>query len=194
MPDRTLESSFELIRRAQQGDEEALNELIGRYLPRLRRWAAGRLPAHARELGDTHDVVQEAVIATFRNIGRFEDRGEGALHAYLRQAVLNRIRDEIRRVERRPRRGELDTAVVDDGLSPLEAAIGAQTVERYEQCLARLKETDRQALVARIELGCTYEEIAALVGKPTAGAARIAVARALEKLARCMASRDRSDP
>lgn len=188
-PTMTLESSFELIRRAQQGDEEALNRLLERYLPRLRRWASGRLPHHARELGDTNDVVQDAVIATFRNLRRFEDRGEGALHAYLRQAVMNRIRDEIRRVERRPRRNELDSAVPADGLSPLESAIGAQAVDRYEQALASLTHTERQAIVARIELGYTYEEVAQLVNKPTAGAARVAISRALTKVAHLMSKR-----
>jgi RNA polymerase sigma factor (sigma-70 family) len=190
----TLESSFELIRRAREGDNEALNTLLERYLPRLRRWASGRLPPHARELGDTHDLVQDAVIGTFRNLGRFEDRGEGALQAYLRQAVMNRIRDEIRRVERRPRRDELDAGVADQGISPLETAIGAQAIDRYERALASLTEIERQAVVARIELGYTYEEVATLVGKPTAGAARVAIARALMKLARLMANGNGTQP
>jgi RNA polymerase sigma-70 factor (ECF subfamily) len=115
-------------------------------------------------------------------------RGDGALQGYLRLSVINRINDEIRRVERRPQRDELDTGVVDTAASPLEAAIGAQAVERYEGALASLTEIERQMIVARIELGHTYEEIARLVGKPTADAARIAVARALAKLAHLMSS------
>ena len=183
-----LESSFELIQRAQRGDDDALNRLLERYHPRLRRWASGRLPAHARELGDTNDLVQEAIIGTFRRLDRFELRGEGALQAYLRQAVMNKIVDEVRRVERRPRRDELDTAAPDGRLSPLELAIGNQAIERYEKALASLTDTERQAVIARIELGHTYEEVAALVGKPTAGAARIAVSRALTKIAVLMAA------
>jgi hypothetical protein len=41
-------SSFELVLRARGGDQEALNDLCARYLPRLQRWAHGRLPASAR--------------------------------------------------------------------------------------------------------------------------------------------------
>ena len=37
---------------------------------------------------------------TLRNLKTFEYRHEGALQAYLRQAVMNRIRDEIRRNQR----------------------------------------------------------------------------------------------
>ena len=72
-----LDSSIELIHRAQREDEDALNRLLERYLPRLCRWASGRLPAHARDLRDTQDMVQEAVISTFRRIDRFELRGRG---------------------------------------------------------------------------------------------------------------------
>ena len=96
--------------------------------------------------------------------------------------------DEVRRAERRGRRDELDEAIPDGGRSPLELAIGQEAVERYEKALASLTETDRQAVIARIELGYTYEEVAAIVGKPTAGAARVAVSRALTKIAALMAA------
>ena len=69
--------------------------------PPLRRWASGRLPRWARDLSDTPDLVQETLFQTFRKINGFEHRGEGALQAYLRQAVMNRIRDEIRRLVER---------------------------------------------------------------------------------------------
>lgn len=180
------EASVELIRRAQTGDDEALGHLVSRYLPRLRRWASGRLPMHARDLGDTNDVVQDAVIKVFRNIGRFDDRGEGALLAYLRQAVLNRIRDEIRRTGRRPRLDPVDSAAIDGGASPLEFAVGAEAVDRYERALSQLTEVDRQLIVARLEFGHDYAAIAAITHRPTPGAARVGVSRALQKLARLM--------
>jgi RNA polymerase sigma factor (sigma-70 family) len=181
------EASVELIRRAQTGDADALGHLVNRYLPRLRRWAAGRLPVTARDLGDTNDVVQEAVIRTFRNLDRFEDRGEGALQAYLRQAVMNRIRDEIRRTGRRPRVEVLSSGAVDPSASPLDHAVGSEAVERYERALAQLSDADREVIIARLEFGHDYAAIAALVGKPSAGAARVALSRALRKLAALMA-------
>ena len=187
-PAMSLESSVELIRRAQDGDTEALDQLLTRYLPRLRRWASGRLPMQVRELADTNDLVQDALIGSIRQLRQFEDRGEGALQAYLRQAVKNRIVDEVRRVQRRPSRDPLDPALPDTGRSPLELAIGAEAVARYEAALAALTDTERQAVVARLELGYTYDEIAAIVNKPTGGAARVAITRAIAKLARLMAT------
>jgi RNA polymerase sigma-70 factor (ECF subfamily) len=181
-----LPSSLTLLQRAQAGDGEALDALIARYLPRLQRWARGRLPQWARDMADTQDLVQESLFQTFKRIERFEHRGEGSLQAYLRQAILNRIREEIRRAKRRPVRAELDSQAEGDVRSPLEQAIGQEALERYEQALARLRPEDRELIVARIELGYTNQEIAALLDKPTPNAARMATERAIVRLAKEM--------
>jgi RNA polymerase sigma-70 factor (ECF subfamily) len=177
------ETSMVLLERVRLGDKEALEALLRRYLPALRRWARGRLPRWARDLADTEDLVQETVLRSLRNLPTFEYRHEGALQAYLRQAVLNRIRDECRRVSRRPAIDDLDERVPDQGTSPLEAAIGSDAVARYEAALQRLAPEEREAIVARIEMGYSFAEIAVMVGKPSPDAARMAVSRALLHLA-----------
>jgi RNA polymerase sigma-70 factor (ECF subfamily) len=72
----------------------------------------------------------------------------------------------------------------DPAPSPLEHAIGREGIERYEAALQRLKPADREAIVARLELQQSYEEVAVALGKPTANAARVAVTRALARLLR----------
>jgi RNA polymerase sigma-70 factor (ECF subfamily) len=181
-----LRSSLTLLARAQAGDRVALEFLIARYRPRLQRWASGRLPRWARGLADTQDLVQETLFQTFQRIDRFDARGEGALYGYLRQAILNRIRDELRRARRRPVTAEIDARARDQGRSPLEEAIGREAIERYERALATLAPDDREAVVARVELGYTHQELADLLGKPTANAARMAVERAIVRLAEAM--------
>ena len=177
------ESSVELLERAQAGDSEALDRLLGRYLPRLRRWASGRLPPWARDLSDTEDLVQDTVVRTLRHIDGFQAQREGALQAYLRQAVMNRIRDEMRRANRRAPPRELVDDVQSPQASPLDQAIGREAAERYEAALAELRDEEREAIVARIELECSYEEMAVMLGKPTPNAARVAVRRAVVRLA-----------
>lgn len=180
------ESSLSLLERARAGDTQARDVLIARYLPRLQRWATGRMPHWVRDGVDTQDLVQDAVILTFRRIEGFEARGEGSLLAYLRQAVMNRIRDLHRRSARRPVASALDSATRDPAPSPLEQAVGREAVERYERALARLSDDDRQAIIARVEMDASNEEIAKLLGKPTPNAARMGVERALVRLAREM--------
>ena len=127
------------------------------------------------------------MIGTFKNFQGFEQRGEWALQAYLRRAVINRIRDELRRVEGQPLREEFPASAAVGEASPLEVAIGREMFGRYDSALGALDGVEREAVIARLELGCSYQEIAALVDKPSADAARMMVARALAKMARMMA-------
>lgn len=180
------ETSFELLALVRSGDTDALNRLIARHLPRLRQWARGRLPLWARDRGDTEDLVQETLIQTLRRLEQFEPRREGALQAYLRQAVLNRIHDALRRAHRRPTPVTLEESIEDEGTSPLEQAIGAEALARYDAALAALLPADREAIIGRIELGYDYDELAAVLGKPSVDAARMAVRRAMLKLAELM--------
>jgi RNA polymerase sigma factor (sigma-70 family) len=171
-----------LIDRARHGDRQALEQLFARHLKPLQRWASGRLPQWARDLADTDDLVQDTLLQTFKRIEQFEPRRVGALQAYLRQAVLNRMRDELRRKGRQPDATDLDNLEADRAESPLEQAIGRETVERYERALERLTPQEREAIIARIEMGYSYDELAEALGKPTADAARKAAQRALVRL------------
>jgi RNA polymerase sigma-70 factor (ECF subfamily) len=132
---------------------------------------------------DTDDLVQETVFRAVKRIESFEPRHEGALQAYLRQAIVNRIRDEVRRGTRMPPATEIDDNLTDHSASPLEEAIGREAVGRYEAALARLRPDEREAIVARIEMDCSYQEVAQALDKPSADAARMAVSRALLRLA-----------
>jgi RNA polymerase sigma-70 factor (ECF subfamily) len=178
-----LDSTFQLICRARAGDQDAIERLFARHLKPLQRWASGRLPRWARDLTDTDDLVQETLLQTFKRIEQFEPRRVGALQAYLRQAVLNRLRDELRRHARRPDQTDLDGLEDVTARSPLEEAIGRQGVEDYEEALGRLRPEEREAIIARIEIGYTYAELAEALGKPSAEAARKAARRALLRLA-----------
>ncbi len=175
-------TTLHLIGRVKQGDEQAMADLLARFLPRLRRWASGRLPGPVRDLADTSDLVQDVLLQSFQKIRGLELEREGGLQAYLRQAILNRIRDEFRKSKRRPEAVELESAQPGEGPSPLEAAIGRQALDRYEAALAEMRPVDREAIIARIELGFTYDEVADLLGKPTANAARMSVERAMVRL------------
>ncbi len=188
------ESTFSLINRARDGDEEALERLFARHLKPLQRWASGRLPKWARDVADTDDLVQDTLLKTFRRMESFEPRRVGALQAYLRTAVLNRLRDELRRQGRQPDSTSLDSIEVEAAESPLDAAIGRERVDAYEAALERLKPEEREAIIARVELGYSYEELAVMLDKPTTEAARKATQRALLRLAEEMKrGRERTD-
>ena len=163
----TAENTVELLRLAKAGNQQALDRLCQRCLPALRRWARGRVPPSARGGLDASDVVEDAVNSAMQRLEAFEAPHQGALQAYLRQAVVNRISDDLG----------------DEATSPLERTIGADNVARYETALQRLNTSDREAVIGRLELQYSYEELAIALDKPTPGAARDAVTRAMKRLA-----------
>jgi RNA polymerase sigma factor (sigma-70 family) len=188
LPDRPIgmTNTIELLERFKKGDQEAVTILVERSIPPLKRWARGRLPLWARSLAETQDLVQNAVLRALPHLKNFEAKHPGALQAYLRQAVNNHIRDEIRKVKVRPAATGMSDDQPDHGPSPLEQAIGQESLERYEAALKILRSVDREAIIARVELQQSYDEIAIALGKPTADAARMAVVRALRNLLQAM--------
>lgn len=184
--DPPADSTAALLQRVRDGDAAARERLVARHLPLLRSWAHRRLPPGARALADTDDLVQVTFLRALNHVGKFEPRHEGAFLAYLRQILLNAIRDEIRRAGRRGPSEELDEGVPDPRPSPLESALGREALERYDQAFAKLGAEQQEAVFMRVEMGFTYEQIAESLGKNSANTARMAVSRALARLALAM--------
>jgi RNA polymerase sigma-70 factor (ECF subfamily) len=177
------EATIELLNRVKGGDDTALERLLERCIPALRRWARGRLPRSARGMLETADLVQDAVMACLRRLDVFEVRHQGALQAYFRQAVMNRILDIVRQQRRRPDQADLPEHLLDARPSPLDQAIGSENAARYDAAIQRLRPADREAIIGRVELQYSYDELAIVLNKPTAAAARVAVTRAMRRLA-----------
>jgi RNA polymerase sigma-70 factor (ECF subfamily) len=175
-----------LLERVRSGDTAARERLVARYLPLLRRWAHGRLPASTRDLTDTDDLVQVTLLRVLKQIESFEYGGTGSFLAYLRSTVLNLLRNEIRRVARRGESKELDDAIAaDEAGSPIEQAIGRERLEMYEAALEAMPARARELVIMRLEFDMTYEAIARETGS-TPDAVRMAIRRAIEALARLL--------
>ncbi len=165
-----------LLTRARAGDGEALEILLGRYRPRLERRARGRLPSWARNLADTHDLVQETLIQAFKKVEGFEIRSDGAFQAWLRQILLNRIRPGDPPASRRRSGGRtgfrrLKMITPHRSRPPLASKPLNVTSRRW----LGSGRSYREVIIARVELGQSNDEIAAAFSKPSANAARIAV-------------------
>lgn len=179
-------TTLDLLVRARAGNPEALNDLCARYHARLSRWAHGRLPRHSRSLLETADLVQEAIVRTVQRFDRLELAHDGSLQAYFRQAIMNRIRDQVRAGRGRENAPEAAAALSSPGPSPLESVLNRETLEHYEAALARLTEEDQLGIHLRLELDYSYAQIAEALAKPSTDAARMCVNRAIGRLAREM--------
>jgi RNA polymerase sigma-70 factor, ECF subfamily len=186
------DDTLSLLARAQAGDPRALEILLRRYLPRVTRWAHGRLPGWARDLSETDDLVQDTLVKTIRNLDGFIVSESEGFHNYLRLAVRNAVRDQIRRAHRRPDVVELDSAMPSDDPSPFDRTVGRARLARYEAALERLTTSEREAVIARLEFGFTHVELAAALGKATPDAARKLCLKATTRLLEFM--RESSGP
>jgi RNA polymerase sigma factor (sigma-70 family) len=180
-------SSFDLVLRTNAGDREALEALCARYLPRLQRWAHGRIPPAARGVLQTHDLVQDTLIRVVERLPAFQPRHEGAFQGYVRTALWNRIRDVARQYRRTGPSDPIDSEMAGKEDSPLDLAIGHETLERYEAALDRLRPEEKELIIARIEMGLPHAEIAVMFDKPSVASVHMAVSRALVRLAEEMA-------
>jgi len=180
-------SSFDLVLRANAGEQDALEALCARYLPRLQRWAHGRIPPAARSALQTHDLVQDTLIKVVERLPSFQPRHEGAFQGYVHTALWNRIRDIARQYQRTGAPNPLDTEMAGKEDSPLDQALGHETLERYEAALDRLRPEEKELIIARIEMGLPHAEIVVMFDKPSVAAVHMAISRALVRLAEEMA-------
>ena len=176
------EETVDLLHRIRAGDQTALDELLARLLPRLRRWAHGRLPRASRGMLETGDIVQAVVSKAVRQFARLDVERSAVLGYYLRQAISNEIASQWRRADRTPQETTLGESLAADDTSPLDRLIGAERLQRYEAALLRLGEPDRNAIVGRFEFAYDYDDLARYLGKPSPEAARVAVHRAVKRL------------
>jgi len=185
-PPILMETTTELLLRIRQGDDQARDRLIERYLPALRRWAHGHVPSRVRSVMESDDLVQDTLLRALDHLDGFVPERKGSFLAYLRRIMQNAIRDELRRLVRRPPPEPLKDVHPDAEPSPLRKAIGAEALAAYDAALGRLNREQQEAIFLRIELGFTHQEVADALGLPTANAARMLVARALVRLAELM--------
>jgi RNA polymerase sigma factor (sigma-70 family) len=176
-------STLDLVARLRAGDQAALEIVWVRCWKSLSCFAAGRVPPRIRGMLETQDLVAEALEKGLSRLLEIDLVREGALMAYLRRVLKNLIVDKIRAADRAPAPASLDDQQVDDTLSPLDRALDREKVELYEAALERLKPRDAELILLRVEQQASHEEIALHMRLPTANAARIAVRRALFRLA-----------
>lgn len=148
---------LDLLRAAQEGDEQALAELCELcWRPVYRsvaRWSADRTEAE--------DTTQEVFLRALRSISQFEDRGVSFM-AYLLRIADNLVRDRWRS---RPSRS-LATADVPEAVAPArgpdEVVVDNERRRALLCALDRLSPDHRAVLRMRILEGRSTHEVAAL--------------------------------
>ena len=193
-----ITQSLDLVLRAQEGDQGALNRLCERYYDRVRRIVRLRLGARLRETVDSGDILQETFMAAVRSLESFEMREEASLINWLSRLAERQIiaaadyhgakkRDQRRNVSLTSSLDSsqnLRTSTLPDDRAPLPLDATASEEEQriVEDCLHRLPEEYRELILLRNYAGASWETVAEETGRPSPAAARMMHARAMIEL------------
>ncbi|HEY0698060.1 MAG TPA: RNA polymerase sigma factor ShbA [Micromonospora sp.] len=171
----------DLVRRAVEGDPEAVSQLIAQIRPMVVRYSLARLGRTGAGYATAEDVAQEVCLAVLRALPRFTDQGRPFV-AFVYRIAAHKVAD----VGRAAQRDRADSTAElpetpDPGPGPESLALAADDGARLTALLAVLPETQREILVLRLAVGMTADEVGTVLGM-TAGAVRLAQHRALTRL------------
>lgn len=148
---------------------------------------------------DASDIVQQTLLDAHARAGRFQG-DDSALAAWLRQALINNLRDAwraLRRAKRDIRRERSLEEAIDQSSVRLEAMLGSpqsspsqraarsEDLLRLADALAQLPDTQREAIVLHHLQGCSLAETARHLERSDAAVAGL-LRRGLKKLRELM--------
>jgi RNA polymerase sigma-70 factor (ECF subfamily) len=143
----------EIIARVVAGEHAGFEVLVRRYNQRLFR--AARAITHSD--ADAEDVLQQAWLSVFRNLGQF--RGEANFATW---ATRIAVREAISLTRKRPIIAEVVDAASD--VAPDAELARARTGALIESCLANIPQGNREVMVLRDVLELDTAETAACLG------------------------------
>lgn len=183
------------VRAAQGGDTAALDQLVSRYLPRIRGIVAARMGRRLQALVDVDDMVQETLRLAIVGLARFEYRSEGSFQHWLAQCVENAIRNEHRRRSALKRDATREAHVCDLGETRLAETVfpdespnashvarRRENLDRLEDAMLELAPRYREVIVLRAFGEMPYKQIAEVMELPSENTANALFVRARRKL------------
>lgn len=159
-----------LLKRSQQGDVAAFEQLIAKHQT-LAYNVAYRILGNEE---DAKDATQEALVKVFRNINKF--KGEASFGTWLYRIVVNACNDYIRKhrkvvtysmdQDKETEDGAVKMELADDGPTPESALEAKDLKQTVQKALAKLPEANRIVVVLRDIQGFSYDEIAEMIEVP----------------------------
>lgn len=178
--DSAKDAENELVRKAQSGDSQSMNDLLAMHYDRI--YAVCR--RLAGNDADAADACQEALIAIVKGVSRFDGRSKFSTWSY--RVATNACLDELRRRKRRPVPSDEDSR---DHAAPTDSApsMEATAVQRMvlDTHLQALPLEFRAPIVCRDVIGMDYAQIAETLEIPP-GTVRSRIARGRRQLAEAL--------
>lgn len=163
------ENTCELVRRLQDGESSAWEELYNSYRDELLFYVRARMGKQLRSALASEDVLQSVALEAFQALPGFEVRGSGSLRRFLHTLVLNKLRDRADALSAAKRAGTVALATTNAAelcsTPPEDLSYTDPSFERLERALQGLPDPMREVLLLRRVEGRSSQEVARLLGK-----------------------------
>lgn len=194
-----MDDSAQLIEQAICGDRAALERLLLDHYDPLAARLAPRLPASIQSVVSVEDIVQQTFTQVFRDIEHYQPQPDATFFAWLCVIAENRLRDAIRRHQRKKRgggrtrvqatkasnrdsaAGDLLDALAGSGHTPSKSMARREGIQAMQIAIAALPDEYQLAVRLRYFEGHSLEETARHMGRTT-GAVRGLLDRAKTKM------------
>jgi len=187
---------LQLVERAAQGDQAAVERLLELHLPSVRAFVRAHMGKQLRAKESSSDIVQSVCRELLTHQDRFRHPSEGAFAAWLFTTARRKISNRVRDLERLKRDAGREVPAGDGGSQGDFAAIGAaytrftspsaavmrrEEIERLEDALEKMTPEHREVLTLAHLAGLSRKEIAEQIGS-NEEAVRAMLHRAMARL------------
>ena len=161
---------LDLVKRAQEGDSEAFDELVGRYRNRI----FGMIYNMVHNEQDAWDLAQDSFLKAWKSIARF--RGQSSFYTWMYRIVMNVTIDAMRKKQVKGGGAEFDDSVQLKEIDPASRTVphaDALPHERMEHkeirsridaAIAQLSPEHRAVILMKEIEDMQYNEIAESLG------------------------------
>lgn len=183
------EKTLELLDGIRDGNSTAVNKLMDRHRPAVRRLIQMRLDKAVSRRVDASDVVQDVLFEASRRMEEYIQNPSMPFHLWLRQLAKDRVIDMHRRHRAAGRRSvdreqhvtglggddrsaaDLAALLKDAELTPAAATLQKEMVDQFLVALNQLDEDDRELIIMRHFEHLGNSEVAETLGlsPPAAG-------------------------
>ena len=161
----------DLVKKSQQGDIEAFEQLIMGYQKKVFNIALGMMGNH----DDASDVSQEVFIKVFKSIGSF--RQQSSFSTWIYRITVNTCLDELRKRKNSKKtfslnqviyleKSEVKRQIEDDGLTPESAAEKNELKKTVREAIFQLSNEYKEVIILRDINGFSYDDIAKIINCP----------------------------
>ena len=146
-----------LFRKFQRGDRHAFCRIYNKYIDDLLSLATHLL----RDSAAAEDMVQDVFVRLIQSADRL--KVNGSLKSYLATCVINRVRDRVRQMKRRPAVALVEAACVEShAYGPEHSFLVAEDSQRLTEALAQLPYEQQEVVMLHLHSDMKFREIAQL--------------------------------